>query len=144
MLLCKPVGSRGFKQMRSDNDSRFKEKGLFKMRKMKVQPECPPEGSYVMCLREIEEIPGKFGPALCFQFVVVSGEHAGKGVSRTTAMQIRIGESLGDLLTEMTGSIPIVNEQINLDVFVGMLYRVEVKTGHRGGRYAGGVSQVGE
>jgi hypothetical protein len=143
MLLCKPVGSRGFKQMCSDNDSRFKEKGLFKMRRIKVQPECPPEGNYVMCLKEIEEISGKFGPALCFQFVVVSGEHAGKGVSRTTAMQIRIGESLGDLLTEMTGSIPIVNEQINLDVFVGMLYRVEVKTGHRGGRYAGVVSHVG-
>lgn len=104
------------------------------MLKLQVLAPAPPPGLHRMRLLSRKQIEGKWGkPAFQWLLHVVSGEHEGTQIVRTTATELKLGESLGDFFSEITGVPLSVGSTVDLDEPLGRLFDVLVVQGEGNG-----------
>jgi hypothetical protein len=83
-----------------------------------------PEGWYDLTLTEIKSNQHEeYGAGIEWVFEVQGGEHNGKLTSRTTAPQPTPKNSCGKMIVAITGRSLNINEELDLDQFVGRCFR---------------------
>ena len=96
---------------------------------VKILPPTPPAGVHRMRLVGRDEIIGRYQtPAFKWTFQVESGDHSGEQATKTTGLEVRMGESLHELLAELLGREMQVGSNVDLDEPMGKLFDVLLST----------------
>jgi hypothetical protein len=73
-----------------------------------------------------------YGPGLKWEFEIVDGPSAGRVVSRTTQSSPTLKNGCGKMLQMLTGGVASLNQELDLDVYVGRVYEVMVEINSTG------------
>jgi hypothetical protein len=104
--------------------------------KLKVCGGGVPAGAYAGKFLGIEPIPADpirgFGEGLRWQFEVLTGPHKGARTSRITTTKPSLKNACGKMLQGVCGKTLMLDEEVDLEAFVGHNYLVVVQATENG------------
>ncbi len=102
--------------------------------KFTVADNTVPAGGFTANFVGVEEVEHEqYGPGMKFEFRIVGGEHHGKSVWRTTAVNATKKNNLGKMLVGLAGHSLDNGAEINVDDYVDQTYAVSVGETESGG-----------
>jgi hypothetical protein len=102
--------------------------------KLKVSPGSVPLGNYAAQFSGIESTTNeRYGEGLRWKFVVSQGPQAGQVASRVTGLKPSPKNGCGKMLTGLVGRPLDLEEEIEVDQYIGRSYLIVVAPSENGG-----------
>jgi hypothetical protein len=101
---------------------------------LKVSPGGPPAGNYTTTFAGVESITNeKFGAGLRWKFRITQGPQTGQVAFRTTGVVPTGRNGCGKVLAGLLGRETKVDEEVDVQHFVGRAYLIVVAAAESGG-----------
>ena len=93
-----------------------------------------PAGQYTATFSAIEKSKHvEYGEGLIWKFVIHGGQYDGQTAQRMTGPHPTLKNGCGKMLKGITGSVPSIGNEVELDMFIGSKFLILVEDADTGG-----------